>query len=325
MADLWLQFILTIDATLRVATPLILCAMAGIFSERAGIIDISLEGKMLAAAFAAASIASITGSPWAGLLVAIIVSVMLSLLHGFACITHKGNQVISGLAINILASGLTVTLGIAIFARGGQTPLLGKEERFRSFELPFAEFLGTHIPIVGTIYKEIISGHNILVWVALVAVFITSYIVFKTSFGLRLRAVGEKPEAVDSAGLSVSRLRFQAVILAGLLTGIAGAYLSTAHGAGFIREMTAGKGYIALAAMIFGKWRPWPALSACLMFGFLDALAARLQGVSLPYIGEVSTDLILALPYIMTVILLAGFIGSATPPRAIGVPYVKER
>lgn len=325
MADLWLQFILTIDATLRVATPLILCAMAGIFSERAGIIDISLEGKMLAAAFAAASIAAITGSPWAGLLVAIIVSVMLSLLHGFACITHKGNQVISGLAINILASGLTVTLGIAIFARGGQTPLLGKGERFSSVELPLAEWLGDHIPIIGTIYKEIISGHNILVWVALIAVFITSYIVFKTSFGLRLRAVGEKPEAIDSAGISVSGLRFQAIILAGLLTGIAGAYLSTAHGAGFIREMTAGKGYIALAAMIFGKWRPWPALSACLMFGFLDALAARLQGVSLPYIGEVSTDLILALPYVMTVVLLAGFIGTATPPRAIGVPYVKER
>ena len=325
MADLWLQFILTIDATFRVATPLILCAMAGIFSERAGIIDISLEGKMLAAAFAAASIATITGSPWAGLMMAIFVSVLLSLLHGFACITHKGNQVISGLAINILASGLTVTLGIAIFARGGQTPLLGKGERFGSIHLPLADWFGEHIPIIGTIYKEIISGHNVLVWVALLVVFITSYIVFKTSFGLRLRAVGEKPEALDSAGLSVSRLRFQAVILAGLLTGIAGAYLSTAHGAGFIREMTAGKGYIALAAMIFGKWRPWPALSACLMFGFLDALAARLQGVSLPYIGEVSTDLILALPYIMTVILLAGFIGSATPPRAIGVPYVKER
>ena len=325
MADLWLQFILTIDATFRVATPLILCAMAGIFSERAGIIDISLEGKMLAAAFAAASIATITGSPWAGLMMAIFVSVLLSLLHGFACITHKGNQVISGLAINILASGLTVTLGIAIFARGGQTPLLGKGERFGSIHLPLADWFGKHIPIIGTIYKEIISGHNVLVWVALLVVFITSYIVFKTSFGLRLRAVGEKPEALDSAGLSVSRLRFQAVILAGLLTGIAGAYLSTAHGAGFIREMTAGKGYIALAAMIFGKWRPWPALSACLMFGFLDALAARLQGVSLPYIGEVSTDLILALPYIMTVILLAGFIGSATPPRAIGVPYVKER
>ncbi|MGC6535793.1 MAG: ABC transporter permease [Candidatus Puniceispirillaceae bacterium] len=325
MDDLWLQFVLTIDATLRVATPLILCAMAGIFSERAGIIDISLEGKMLMAAFAAASMATYSGSPWAGLMMAMFVSVGLSLLHGFACITHRGNQVISGLAINILASGLTVTLGIAFFARGGQTPLLAKSERFGAINLPLADWIGDNVPIIGTIYKEILSGHNVLVWLGFALVFVTSYVVFKTSFGLRLRAVGEKPEAVDSAGLSVSGLRFQAVIIAGILTGIAGAYLSTAHGAGFVREMTAGKGYIALAAMIFGKWRPWPALAACLMFGFLDALAARLQGVSLPYIGEISTDLILALPYIMTVILLAGFIGSATPPRAIGVPYVKER
>ena len=325
MADLWLQFVLTIDATLRVATPLILCAMAGIFSERAGIIDISLEGKMLMGAFCAASVAAVTGSPVLGLGSAMVICVLLSLLHGFACITHKGNQVISGLAINILASGLTVTLGIAFFARGGQTPLLSGDQRFVAINLPFAETLGAHIPILGTIYKEILSGHNILVWLALLMVIATSYILFKTSFGLRLRAVGEKPEAIDSAGLSVSSMRFQAILIAGLLTGIAGAYLSTAHGAGFVREMTAGKGYIALAAMIFGKWRPGPALGACLMFGFLDALAARLQGVSLPYIGEVSTDLILALPYVMTVILLAGFIGSARPPRAIGEPYVKER
>lgn len=325
MADLWLQFILTIDATFRVATPLILCAMAGIFSERAGIIDISLEGKMLMAAFLAGTVAALSGSPILGLGAAIAVSVVLSLLHGFACITHKGNQVISGLAINILASGLTVTLGIAIFARGGQTPLLMGDQRFRSIDLPFADWMGAHIPIIGTIYKEILSGHNILVWLALALVIVTWAVIFRTSFGLRLRAVGEKPEAVDSAGMSVSGLRFQAVIIAGILTGIAGAYLSTAHGAGFVREMTAGKGYIALAAMIFGKWRPGPALGACLMFGFLDALAARLQGVSLPYVGELSADLILALPYVMTVVLLAGFIGSATPPRAIGVPYVKER
>lgn len=325
MADLWLQFILTIDATFRVATPLILCAMAGIFSERAGIIDISLEGKMLMAAFLAGTVAALSGSPILGLGAAIGVSVGLSLLHGFACITHKGNQVISGLAINILASGLTVTLGIAIFARGGQTPLLMGDQRFGSIELPFADWMGAHIPIIGTIYKEILSGHNILVWLALALVVVTWAVIFRTSFGLRLRAVGEKPEAVDSAGMSVSALRFQAVIIAGILTGIAGAYLSTAHGAGFVREMTAGKGYIALAAMIFGKWRPGPALAACLMFGFLDALAARLQGVSLPYVGELSADLILALPYVMTVVLLAGFIGSATPPRAIGVPYVKER
>jgi len=324
MADLWLQFVLTIDATLRVATPLILCAMAGLFSERSGIIDISLEGKMLMSAFAAASMAALTDSPLLGLAGGILVSVALSLIHGFACITHKGNQVISGLAINILASGLTVTLGIALFAQGGQTPFLNKSERFTDIVLPFAE-QAEHVPVLGTIYKEIISGHNLLVWVALFSVIFTGYVVFRTAFGLRLRAVGEKPEAVDSAGVSVSGLRFQAVIIAGVLCGIAGTYLSTAHGAGFIREMAAGKGYIALAALIFGKWRPVPALLACLMFGFMEALAARLQGVEIPVIGHISTDLILVLPYLLTVILLAGFIGKASPPRSIGLPYIKER
>ena len=324
MADLWMQFLLTLDATLRVATPLILCAMAGLFSERSGIIDISLEGKMLMAAFAAGTLAALTGSAIAGLAGAILVSVMFSLIHGFACITHKGNQVISGLAINILASGLTVTLGIAIFAKGGQTPMLSREARFSSIELPFAEAAGA-IPVIGPIYKEIISGHNILVWCALIAVWITSFIIFKTAFGLRLRAVGEKPEAVDTAGISVSGLRYRAVIIAGIFCGIAWAYLSVAHGAGFGREMTAGKGYIALAALIFGNWRPVPALAACLMFGFLDAVAARLQGVEVPVIGQIPTDLILVLPYVLTVILLAGFIGIATPPHAIGRPYVMER
>ena len=324
MADLWIQFLLTLDATLRVATPLILCAMAGLFSERSGIIDISLEGKMLMAAFAAGTLAALTGSAIAGLAGAILVSVMFSLIHGFACITHKGNQVISGLAINILASGLTVTLGIAIFAKGGQTPMLSREARFSSIELPFAEAAGA-IPFIGPIYKEIISGHNILVWCALIAVWLTGFVIFKTAFGLRLRAVGEKPEAVDTAGISVSGLRYRAVIIAGILCGIAGTYLSIAHGAGFVREMTAGKGYIALAALIFGNWRPVPALAACLMFGFLDAVAARLQGVEVPIIGQIPTDLILVLPYVLTVVLLAGFIGKATPPRAIGRPYVKER
>ena len=324
MADLWIQFLLTIDATLRVATPLILCAMAGLFSERSGIIDISLEGKMLMAAFAAGALAALTGSALIGLAGAIVVSVLFSLVHGFACITHKGNQVISGLAINILASGLTVTLGIAIFAKGGQTPMLGRDVRFGAIDLPFAEAANA-LPFIGQIYKEIISGHNILVWVALAAVWITSRVVFRTAFGLRLRAVGEKPEAVDTAGISVSGLRYRAVIIAGILCGIAGAYLSIAHGAGFVREMTAGKGYIALAALIFGNWRPVPALVACLMFGFLEAVAARLQGVEVPVLGQIPTDLILVLPYVLTVILLAGFIGKATPPRAIGTPYIKER
>ncbi len=324
MADLWLQFVLTIDATIRVATPLILCAMAGLFSERSGIIDISLEGKMLLAAFAAAAIAALSGSAWLALAGGMLVSLLFSLLHGFACITHRGNQVISGLAINILASGLTVTIGIAIFAQGGQTPFLSSDQRFSAITLPFAEAAG-NLPVIGTLYKEVLSGHNLLVWIAFAAVALTSFIIFRTSFGLRLRAVGEKPEAVDSAGVSVVLMRYQAVMIAGLLCGIAGAYLSVAHGAGFVREMTAGKGYIALAAMIFGNWRPLPAMMACLMFGFLDALAARLQGVSLPVIGDVPTDLILVLPYVLTVVLLAGFIGKSTPPLAIGTPYIKER
>ena len=298
--------------------------MAGIFSERSGIIDISLEGKMLMSAFAAASVAAVTGQPWLALLVAIGVSVFLSLIHGFACITHRGNQVVSGLAINILASGLTVTLGIAFFAQGGQTPFLKGDQRFGPITLPFADAI-RDVPFLGPIYAEVISGHNIIVWIALLAVVITSFVMMRTRFGLRLRAVGEKPEAVDTAGISVVLMRYQAVIIAGVLCGIAGAYLSIAHGAGFVREMTAGKGYIALAAMIFGNWRPLQALYACLMFGFLDAVAARVQGLELPIIGEVSSDLILALPYVLTVIFLAGFIGRATPPAAIGAPYVKER
>ena len=324
MADLWLQFLLTIDATLRVATPLILCAMAGIFSEKSGVIDISLEGKMLMSAFAAGAVAALTSSALAGLMVAIGVSVLLGLLHGLASITLRGNQVISGLAINILASGLTVTIGIAMFQQGGQTPNLARAERFRPIELPLAEQLGS-LPLIGQIYREVISGHNILVWVALAAVLFTAFILTQTRFGLRLRAVGEKPEALDSAGISVARTRYMALIIAGVLCGMAGAYLSTAHGSGFVREMTAGKGYIALAAMIFGKWQPRSALLACLLFGFLEAVASRLQGVDVPLIGEAPVDLILALPYLLTVILLAGFVGKAMPPRAIGEPYVKER
>ena len=324
MADLWLQFLLTIDATLRVATPPILCAMAGIFSEKSGVIDISLEGKMLMSAFVAAAVATLTSSALVGMFAAISVAIMLGLLHGLASITLRGNQVISGLAINILASGLTVTVGIAMFQQGGQTPNLARAERFRPIELPFAEQLGG-IPIIGTIYREVISGHNILVWIALGAVLFTAFMLTRTRFGLRLRAVGEKPEALDSAGVSVARTRYLALIIAGILCGMAGAYLSTAHGSGFVREMTAGKGYIALAAMIFGKWQPRGALLACLLFGFLEAVASRLQGVELPLIGQAPVDLILALPYLLTVILLAGFVGKAMPPRAIGEPYIKER
>ena len=322
MSEFAFQLLLTLDATLRVSTPFILCAMAGMFSERSGIIDISLEGKLLMGAFVAASVAYLSGSPWLGVLCAMISGVLLSLIHGFACITHRGNQVVSGLAINMLASGLTVVIGIALFQQGGQTPWLPKSARFDSIEWWFVDWFD-QIPVLGAIYRQLISGHNALVYLALLMVPLSAFVLYRSRFGLRLRAVGEVPEAVDTAGVSVQWLRYRAVIIAGLLCGIGGAYLSIGQGAGFVREMSAGKGYIALAALIFGNWRPVPALLACLLFGFLEAASARLQGVEIFLIGEIPAQLMLALPYIMTVLLLAGFIGKASPPLSIGVPYEK--
>jgi simple sugar transport system permease protein len=232
--------------------------------------------------------------------------------------------VVSGVAINILTAGLTVTLAISWFHQGGQTPPLPDGARFTAIVWPGAEAMAG-IPVLGTLYKELLSGHNILVYVAFLAVPLTWWVVYRTRFGLRLRAVGEHPEAVDSAGISVAGLRYRAMICCGVLCGIAGSYLSTAQNAAFGRDMTAGQGYIALAALIFGKWRPVPAMLACLLFGFLDAVAARLQGVELPLIGAIPVQFIQALPYVLTVVLLAGFIGKAVAPRASGEPYVKER
>ncbi|HIP61558.1 MAG TPA: ABC transporter permease [Sulfurovum sp.] len=324
MEEMFTIVLSTLAATIRVSTPLILAAMAGIFSERSGIIDISLEGKLLAGAFISASVAAVTGSAWLGLGGAIMITMALSMIHGFASITHNGNQVVSGVAINIIVSGLTVVLGIAWFHKSGQTPNLSNDARFLPIELPGTELL-SQIPILGDVYAKIISGHNLLVYIAFLSVIATSWILFKTRFGLRLRAVGENPNAVDTAGISVAFLRYRAILIGGILTGIGGTYIAIAQNASFIREMSAGQGYIALAAMIFGKWKPFTAMLACLMFGFLDALSIRLQGVEIPVIGEIPVQLIQALPYIMTVVLLASFAGRAIAPKAIGVPYIKER
>jgi ABC-type uncharacterized transport system permease subunit len=311
-------------SSLRLATPLLLACLAGLFSERAGIFDIGLEGKMLAAAFAAGAFAAVTGSAWIGLLAGILASSMLSLIHGLASITLKGNQLISGVAINFLASGLTALIGQNWFQMGGQTPQLQGAQRFLSLQWPFVETLAP-IPLLGPIYKYLISGHNILVYLALLAVPATWWVLFRTRFGLRLRAVGENPGAVDTAGVSVVRLRYAAVMICGLLCGIAGAYLSTGMAAGFNRDMTAGKGFIALAALIFAKWRPWPALGACLLFGALEAIGIRYQSITIPGVGTVPVQFMQALPYILTVVILAGFVGKAIPPKAGGRPYVKER
>jgi ABC-type uncharacterized transport system permease subunit len=319
----FLTIIQVLDSTVRLATPLLLACLAGLFSERAGIFDIGLEGKMLAAAFFSAAIAAMTGSVWLGLLAGIAASLFLSGIHGLASITFRGNQLISGVAINFLAAGMTVLIAQSWFKQGGRTPSLMSEGRFNPIELPFAEAL-SDVPFLGPIYSELISGHSILVYVALAAVPATWWILFRTRFGLRLRAVGENPAAVDTAGVSVVGLRFAAVAICGVLCGIAGAYLATGLQAGFVKDMTAGRGFIALAALIFAKWRPWYALSACLLFGFLQAIALRYQNIDLGAF-TVPVQVMDALPYILTVVILAGFVGKAVPPRAGGEPYVKER
>ena len=290
-------------STLRVTTPLLFAALAGLLSERSGVVDIGLEGKMLSAAFAAAAVASVSHSTTLGLLAAVGVAIAMSMIHGFATVTHRGDQVVSGVALNMVAAGLTVVLGIAWFAQGGQTPPIGAEQRITGLLPQWAE------PTPGSWVASVIGhgllSHNALVYLAFALVVVVWFFLERTRPGLRLR--------------------YTALALNGILCGLGGAYLTLAQNASFSPNMTAGRGFIALAAMIFGKWKPVPTLCACLLFGFLDAVAIRLQGVSLPGIGEVPVQLIQALPYILTVVLLAGFIGQAIAPKALSKPYVKER
>jgi general nucleoside transport system permease protein len=320
----YLTLIQLLDSTVRLATPLLLACLAGLFSERAGIFDIGLDGKMLAAAFFSAAVAALTGNVWLGLLAGIAASMALSALHGLASITFRGNQLISGVAINFLAAGLTVLIAQSWFQQGGRTPSLIGGARFNPITLPFADQIAD-TPILGPLYSELISGHSILVYAAFAAVPLTWWLLYRTRFGLRLRAVGENPAAVDTAGVSVIGLRYAAVMICGVLCGIAGAYLSTALQAGFIKDMSAGRGYIALAALIFAKWRPWYALWATLLFGLFGALETRPDVIEALIGIKVQGQLLGALPYVMTVIILAGFVGKAIPPRAGGEPYVKER
>ena len=313
-----------LDSTLRLATPLLLACLAGLFSERAGIFDIGLEGKMLMAAMASGAVAALSGSVWIGLLAGIGASLILAALHGIASITFRGNQLISGVALNFLSSGITVLVAQRLFGQGGRTPPLSGDARFNPITLPYAEAV-KDVPILGPIYYDLISGHTILVYVALALVPASAWLLYRTRFGLRLRAVGENPAAVDTAGISVTGLRYAAVGITGILCGLAGAYMATALQAGFGREMTAGRGYIALAALIFAKWRPWAALWATLLFGFFQALALRPDVVEGVIGVKIPVPVLDALPYILTVLVLAGFVGKAIPPRAGGEPYVKER
>jgi simple sugar transport system permease protein len=292
------QILLLVAAAIRLATPLLLAALAGLYAERSGVIDLSLEGKMLAGAFAGAALASVSGNVWVGALAAILTGIVLSLLHGFATVTHRGNQVVTGMAINIAMAGLIPTVAQAVFALGGQTPQLGPSQRF----------------------LNVLLNNNALTWLAFVAVPATGWLLYRTGWGLRLRAVGENPYAVDTAGLPVAKLRYQALLVNGALAGLAGAYLSMAANAGFSRDMTAGKGYLAIAALIFGRWAPVPTMFACLLFAFADAAQAQLQTVRI-----LPSQFVGALPYILTVLVLALVGKGGGMPKALGIPYVKER
>jgi len=345
MNDLIVTIANVTGSGLRQAVPLILVAMGGLMAERSGTVDIGLEGKLLLSAFAGAAVASLSGSVSLAVLAAVLTSVVFSMLHGFATISQKGDHVVSGLAINVLASGLTLVLGQAWFQKGGQTPLLPDELRFTSFSLStsddngalgliwnqFVESLRTvldvlyGIPVIGVFFERVIFGHHIFTYVAIASVFLTAFLLYRTRLGLRIRAVGEEPNAVDTAGLSVVGLRYLALVFTGVMCGLAGVALSMAQNGGFVREMSAGMGFMALAAVIFGKWKPWPAFWACFLFGLLGALSDRLQGVPMFGLPEIPSQVFSALPYVLTIVLLASFVGKAVAPKAIGRPYVKER
>ena len=315
------DLVLITASALRLAVPVVLAAMGGLYAESSGVIDIGLEGKMLVGAFAAGTCAALTGDAWVGVLGGVAVAVAIATAQAFASITLRGNQIVIGLAINILASGLTAFLGIAWFQRGGQTPSLGAGARFGSIVFPFADQIAG-IPLLGPIYKDIISGQTVLTYLSLIIVVLTCITLYRTRYGLRLRACGDKPEAVDTAGISVVRLRYSAMAINGALCGIAGSYLALVQGGALFRDMTAGQGYMALAAIIFGNWRPGRVFGACIIFAFADALQGRLQGIGL--LGfEIPVQLVQAVPYLLTILLLAGVVGKAEGPAAAGRAYIK--
>jgi simple sugar transport system permease protein len=296
MADIFT--IALIWSTIRLSTPLILAALGGLFSERSGVINIALEGMMLAGAFTAAAVTYAVGNPYVGLLAGMLAGTLIAAIHAIACIRYKADQVVTGTAINILMIGLPAFLSGAFFLSSGSTPQIPKEQL-----IPW-------IPIV----------------IAIALVPITWYVLYKTPFGLRLRSVGENPEAADAAGVKVAHMRYAGVLLSGVLAGIGGAYLSIGQSSLFTRNMTSGRGFIALAALIFGKWRPVQTLLACLLFGFTEAISIQMQGVvKLPSGDDIPVQFIQMVPYVLTIIVLAGFIGSSRPPRALGIPYEKER
>ena len=355
-------------STIRLSTPLVLAAIGGLYSERSGVINIALEGLLLAGAFTAASVTYYAHSPLVGLSSAIVAGAAVAAIIAVACIRFKADQVVTGTGINILFIGLPAVLSGALFLSSGSTPQIPKENL-----LPDMHRLLPFLPA-----WRILTDVSVVSVLALIAVFLTRYVLYRTPFGLRLRAVGENPEAADAAGIKVTRIRYIGVILSGALAGIGGAYLSIGQSSLFTRNMAAGRGFIALAALIFGKWRPVQTMLACLLFGFADALTIQLQGVPVSVtvlrVGiflvsffvlwfvvqlmlkqrlnalavslvlgvivtvlvsrlttagidkiEIPVQFIQMIPYVVTIVVLAGFIGQSRAPKALGTPYQKER
>ena len=292
-----------IFSAIRLATPLIFAGLGGMFSERSGVINIALEGLMLAGAFTGAVITYEVGNPYLGMLAGMIAGAALAYIYAIACIKFQADQVVSGMAINFLMIGLPAVISGAIYDSSGSTPQIDKV-----YLLP--EFFNR------------LSLASILAF-ALVPV--CWYVLYKTPFGLRLRATGENPAAADAAGVKVIRLRYTAVVISGVLAAAGGAYLSIGQSSLFTRNMTAGRGYISLAALILAKWRPWQTLFACLFFGLTEALTIQLGNLKLPSGETVPIQFIQIIPYVLTIIVLAGFIGLSRAPKALGIPYRKEK
>jgi general nucleoside transport system permease protein len=293
-----------IFSALRLSTPLIFAALGGLFSERSGVINIALEGLMLMGAFTAAVATYELHNPFLGLLCGVAAGGVLAFVYAVACIRFQADQVVAGMAINFLMIGLPALISGSVYDSSGSTPQIDK-----TWQLP-------------TLFENRINFATIIV---LVLVPIVWYVLYRTPFGLRLRAVGENPAAADAAGVSVINLRYVAVIISGLLAAAGGAYLSIGQSSLFTRNMTAGRGFIALAALILAKWRPVPVLLACLFFGFMEALTNQIQGVvKMPSGEEIPVQFIQMIPYVLTIIVLAGFIGLSRAPKALGIPYRKE-
>jgi simple sugar transport system permease protein len=291
-----------IFSTIRFATPLLFAALGGMFSERSGVINIALEGLMLAGAFTAAVVTYETSNPFLGFACGMIAGAVLAFFYAIACIKFEADQVVAGFGINILMLGLPALLSSALYDSAGSTQQIAKDNLLPDF-----------------------FSINIASYLAFLLVPVCWYIFYKTPFGLRLRATGENPAAADAAGINVTNLRYTAVILSGVLAAAGGAYLSIGQSSLFTRGMTAGRGFIALAALILAKWRPVPVLLACLFFGFTEALTIPLANYKLASGENIPVQFVQIIPYVLTIIVLAGFIGLSRAPKALGIPYRKEK